>query len=389
MDIPPAIARVRNPNHAAALQLFAGEAMRSGRFPQLCYYRRPDPGGRLIVFLTGGGHLARVAYGGHDGADPRDFLDHWLAQHGFGLLALSYPCDHPAFEFVYPEFSVADRATSSVAILDDVLRYDDLSRDVIVIGWSLAGKLAALFARHAFRRGIDVVSFISLAATAPLPGLMTVRDSGEPLTPQALWDIEDAGKAGRDRIRQWHAELERQSAATGRDILPREVYDRDYRANSPLLLRGEALQVADGPLRRSLESTVEDVGAFAYRDYPLVAAIIPNWISDARHALTDQATWGFVNAQSLYERLRPGLGAMSAEQWRGARALADSLSHRLTRRINSGHFFFLGEPHAAQSAKHVAELSCAAREIHVEIERLKIFPTTANEPLTPKTGALR
>jgi hypothetical protein len=46
------------------------------------------------VFLPGGGHLARVAYG-HPGRRPDDFLDQWLAWRGHSLLALSYPTDHP------------------------------------------------------------------------------------------------------------------------------------------------------------------------------------------------------------------------------------------------------------------------------------------------------
>src|SRR3979411_840362 len=55
------------------------------------YFRRGlAPNAPLVVFLPGAAHVGRVAYG-HNGARPEDFLDFWLAQVGYGLLALSYP----------------------------------------------------------------------------------------------------------------------------------------------------------------------------------------------------------------------------------------------------------------------------------------------------------
>ena len=61
-------------------QLQGGEALRTAHgVTQLAYFRAGRSDRPLAVFLPGGGHLARVAYG-HEGADRRSFIDAWLAE---------------------------------------------------------------------------------------------------------------------------------------------------------------------------------------------------------------------------------------------------------------------------------------------------------------------
>jgi hypothetical protein len=78
-------------------RLDPGEELRTAAgFPALVRFARGAPGSPLVVFVTGGGVLARIAYG-HAGARPADFLAHWLRQAGYACLAVSYPLGHPVF----------------------------------------------------------------------------------------------------------------------------------------------------------------------------------------------------------------------------------------------------------------------------------------------------
>ena len=62
----------------------------------------------LIVFIPGAAHLARIAYGGHSGYRPEDFLAYWLNKEGFDVLAVSYPLEtQPAIvPPEYPDFRI-------------------------------------------------------------------------------------------------------------------------------------------------------------------------------------------------------------------------------------------------------------------------------------------
>ena len=54
--------------------IYPGEELRvAAGFPVLSQFRKGDPGQPLVVFVTGGGVLARIAYG-HEGARPAGFL---------------------------------------------------------------------------------------------------------------------------------------------------------------------------------------------------------------------------------------------------------------------------------------------------------------------------
>jgi esterase/lipase len=113
--------------------------------PHIVYRRSAGRDRPLAVFLPGGGHLARVAYG-HPGSEPRDFIDHWLHDADFGMLALSYPSDHDAFSTRLPEITIPQWAASVAALLQaHVQEYP--CREIVVLGWSMAGRSAAALAR--------------------------------------------------------------------------------------------------------------------------------------------------------------------------------------------------------------------------------------------------
>ncbi|MBL0915031.1 MAG: hypothetical protein IBJ13_05815, partial [Sphingopyxis sp.] len=122
--------------------LFPGERRVLGHhFPVLAWSSPGDDDKPLLILVPGGGHLARVYYG-HPGSDPRDFLAHWLARRGYGLLALSYPSDHPANPAPCADMDVVDWAQDLAAA---TASHVAAGREVILVGWSMAGRLARAF----------------------------------------------------------------------------------------------------------------------------------------------------------------------------------------------------------------------------------------------------
>ena len=312
-----------------------------------------------MVFVTGAGHLARVAYGA-PGAEPRDFLDFWLNDAGYSLLAVSHPAEHPVFERVLPDFTVTDWAELVVAATLDALSQTQRTAPVIAVGWSMGGRLAASLNRAAQKAGLHIDSFIALSGTPPLPGLLsTPRDDADGLTAQGLWDPFSPRLGWA-----WQDALAEQGAINGRPVVDVATYLEDYCGATPLRLRGGTRTES---ARFSLEEICADVNAFAYAQYPIVGAIRPLRQSDALHALTDRETWGFLNTQKitfgwLGEYLRGQVRVAPAQQ-RELIALMDSVPERLTRSVDGGHLFFLGEAGARATARHIVELHAQAEAL--------------------------
>jgi pimeloyl-ACP methyl ester carboxylesterase len=345
--------------------LLEGETLSEGAgFPCLTYYRAGSGDKPLVVFVPGGGHLARVSYG-HGGANRHHFLDYWLEKHEYGLLAVSYPSDYPVFERLYSEMSVSDWGNSLASAVANVITENGLSPRIVMLGWSMAGKVAGRFARAAHSLGLEVACFISLAATSALPGLMP--RSGGPLTPQGLWDSEGMGRSVA-----WADEIEAIGKAEDQPIISRDGYGCFYRCNNPIQLRGEVERLQGGVRVNSLESAVDDVGSFDYAHFPICASITPTSPSDARHVLTDSISWSFYTVSAIWFGMLSGVDvhAMSQAAWSELRALMDSIPQRLTRHVPGGHFFFIGKTGASETARHVDDLIREAARLE---EALQLF----------------
>lgn len=347
--------------------LFFGEHVFEGAgYPCLAYYRAGSADKPLIVFLPGAGHLARVAYG-HEGANKEHFLDHWLASRGYGLLAVSYPSDYPVFERTYPEMSVSDWGRSLSSVLAAMIEKNGLSNKIVVLAWSMSGKVVGALAREACERGLDLVCFISLAAVSPLPGTSPRRLDGEPLTPEGLWDIEESLNP-----ELWAKELEEIGRTEHQSVISLEEYRQFYRCHNPIQLRGEADRYQNGTRITSLELALQDVGPFAYGHFPKCAAIVPTSPSDAGHALTDGISWAFYTVQAIVrgKLAKCDFTALSQAAWHELRNLALSLPQRLTRYVGGGHFFFIGKTGASETAGYVEELILEATRIDAMLEGL-------------------
>jgi pimeloyl-ACP methyl ester carboxylesterase len=341
-----------------------GETLREGAgFPCLTYYRAGSRNKPLVVFVPGGRHLARVSYG--HGANRHHCLDYWLEKHGYGLLAISYPSDYPVFERVYPEMSVSDWGNSLASAVADIITENGLSPRIVILGWSMAGKVVGRFARAARASGLEVACFISLSATPPLPGLRGMSPpGGKPLTSQGLLDSEG-------KVRPF--EIEDIGHAEGQSVISSEEYGRFYYCNNPILLHGEVERFQDGVQVSSLESIVDDVGPFDYAHFPICAAIAPTSPSDARHVFTDSISWAFYTVSAIWVGLLSGVDvhAMSQVAWSELKALMDSIPQRLTRHVPGGHFFFIGKTGASETARHVDELFREAARLEEALQLIK------------------
>lgn len=344
---------------------------REPAFQPSLYWRPPAGDKPVLIFLPGGGHLARIAYG-HPGANATDFIDHWLQAAGWGHLALSYPCDHPAFAKTYPDMTISDWGASSAAIALRLLADCPPPVKVVVAGWSMAGRAARAITRNLAVGGIHSIGFISLAASAPVPGLIPVNRLGEAVTREGLWNIaaEESGLPRRHAA--WLAELGDQDADNGHIIISRADYERFYRVNTPLRLRGEPQFLRATGTSVGMAEALEELGTFDFAAHPLTAVIAPTRISDARHALTDHVTWGFLNAQHLFERHVRGrdLSGMSPDRWRRLREMMLELPQRLARTVEGGHFFFVGARGARGTVRQAIELTDDLLSVKAELSRL-------------------
>jgi hypothetical protein len=330
----------------------AGEThVRVGRLELLRYLRRgADPAAPLVVFLPGAGHLGRVAYG-HRGGNPRDFLDHWLAEARLGLLALSYPGVSAT-----ADLSLVEWAEAVVLVASDAL--EGGPRAIVLLAWSMAARGAGLLAATMHRRGVAVAGFVPMAASPPVAGLSSVDTCTEIVDADGLWNVHDSPVGGGvARGAAWSCELAAQAERHGRAIIAPADYRDHYRIGTPIgLMPGREPDAAC------------DLAAF-----PLAAPLSPRDPSDYRHALGDAAIWGLVNTLVMRRRwIEPALarGPLTAPAWEALLALTAALPQRLNRHVPGGHLFFIGERGARASVQAITALLAETRAVTAELDVL-------------------
>ncbi|MQW32109.1 hypothetical protein [Sinorhizobium meliloti] len=304
----------------------------------------------LIVFIPGSSHLARVAYG-HPGSIKSDFLDHWLAQANYSFCAISYPLDHPIFSHVYPSMTVNDWACGTVDIVRRIAGGLEHSGEVVILLWSMAGRTIHRLVHHARRQSIRIKCFISLAATAPLTGMAPLELTFLRTTTSGLRDTSSPLPDGSSYDHGlWGRGIHYAEESLGRKVVGDNDYQKYYRGDHPIQLRGEKERFFDGNVYQSAIEAIDDAGLFDFENYKLTAALIPNSLEDARHALTDKSIWSFYNTQYLYNRLQAlEILASRIETCPSeVNDLFESGIDSLSRRIEGNHFFFIG-PQGARS----------------------------------------
>ncbi|WP_133254744.1 hypothetical protein [Mesorhizobium delmotii] len=334
----------------------------------LAYHRAGQQGRPLIVFLPGGCHLARIAYGQGRG-DRRDFLDHWFEELGCGLLGLSYPTDHPSVSSTRSDLTIAEWAAYVAEVVADKARNDKAS-DVLIQMWSMAGRSVFALNRACLAQGIEV-HFISLAATPPLPGLIPLSDGGEPLGKTGFWTFQ-----GNKFMRGFDEAIADQSTRAGRQTIGIDAYHEHFLCNTPIMLRGTAQRFCAGRMHWSEDEAAADTLNGDLDAAPLTATIVPTASSDMAHVLGDSSSWGHLNTQWLVRRAAAEK-PLSTDVWSGLREIAARGWQRLTIHSEGGHFFFLGESGAREVAHASLHLLHEMKSTLREVDTLLAAPSPA------------
>jgi organic hydroperoxide reductase OsmC/OhrA len=160
-----------------------------------------------------------------------------------------------------------------------------VSNRIIVIGWSMGGKIVQPVSEAAGDVGLDLDFYLSFAATPPVTGAISM-------------DVEIAmaasGYADRsDLYAGWLEQLADNNADNGgRTIIDERTYLADYVGDMSINLQGYGLRYRGGAFIRDHWADVEDFKSYDFARLPTIAMIMPNEVADGRHALTDQANWG-------------------------------------------------------------------------------------------------
>lgn len=339
--------------------LYPGETLDTiAGYPTIYHY---EPSGQqetkaLIVCVPGSMHLGRIFYGGHVGSVSSDFLSHWLSTHGFGVLCLSYPVESnpPVMPHTGAAFRIGDWARQAAMTAKEVMSKHNLTTaPVILISWSMGGRMVVPFTTAARELGLDVQQFISFAAT---PGFSMTRPStGLISTKSGYLDIPSSSDVFYHQLAEMHR------LNQGRMVIPHDVYEREYVGATPVGLTALEMKYAgsgsgdDTDFVEHETSSEEETRVLDVAEYPFITAVYPTSILDARHALADRASWGFLLTRKIESAIAKN-GLDAASSWDELLDLVHSAPSRLCLPVEGNHFFFVGERTARNAAETVAEL---------------------------------
>lgn len=322
----------------------------------------------LLVFVPGAETLARISYGGHLNHQPCDFLAYWLNKAGFHVLAVSYPLEsNPIImPLGHAELSVTEWGELTAETARLVIEQESLEKEVVLLGWSMGGKIVKAFLRTAAKRAISVPLFISLAAT---PGGMTglranpsahrseagyaVRAGAEA---KVLVQVRDVGKLNGNR-------------ATIED----QVYLEEYFGYTPIRLANWGLTyTTSGPFMHDEWESLRDCGPenIDYAHYPYIGVLHGTSAADIRHVIADKATWGMVLTYKLLADMSKLPQIELHPRWDEIVRAVHSAPDRMHSTIEGNHFFFLGERGASAAAEAIRGLMQESRKFEVEFSAL-------------------
>lgn len=334
--------------------LFEGEHLETFQGAPCLYRFCPATSSNpLIVLIPGGAHNARIFYGGHDMHDPDDFLATWLNKLAYGVLSISYPLESQPeiMPAVAPHFRISDWGQQAAEVTRHVIDQNKLSRDVVLVSWSMGGRMLVPYCKRARRLGLNVKSFISLSVTPGIPGV-------RPASPGLV-----STKAGYASLMSIFSHFLKQIHEQARSNKEKSVFSDDvYRSchfgHTPVSLLGHGMRFdhADMFIVDKYLSD-DDAAAHEFHHLPWISSLTPTSQMDARHALTDKSTWNYMLTQrlcALYER-SPANCSTRGSSWQELMQFSESAQESLSATIEGNHFFFLGKRGAAATAKAIIE----------------------------------
>ncbi|OQV07234.1 hypothetical protein CLAIMM_11697 [Cladophialophora immunda] len=327
--------------------------------------RREQP---LMVFVPGACHLARIAYGGHIGSRPSDFLTFWLSRAGFNVVAISYPleCLSSILPPTHADIGMPEWGDLTAQTVRMVIEKEGLQPEAIPLGWSMGGKILKSFIQAAEQRGISVPLFISLAAT---PGGIT----GVRSYPTA--NRTEAGYASSPGIEhKFLSQISEQERLNdSRPIIQRDIYLQEYYGHTPIRLANWGLTYTpSGTFIQDEWEALRDAGPEQsdYARYPYIGVIHGTAPSDLRHVLADRATWAMVLTYKLISEVERRIQKPNTQQWHELRRFIDSAPDRMRSVVEGNHFFFLGEKGARQTAEVISDLVHSIERLDSDLSRI-------------------
>jgi len=226
------------------------------------------------------------------------------------------------------------------------------------------GKIAESFNEAATNLGIKVDFYISLSATAPIPGQVP-----------GLTKIIEKGPDGLSKpglLLKWFlGSIAEQNKLSGHTIIPENIYLNDFFGDLPVNLLGAPVRYRSGVWVNDLQESVNDTGLFKFADFPLVGLVIADSTLEDRHALTDNGVWGFFITMKIYRSYlknnKVKLSGLAPEKWQKLIQLTRGAPNYLTTTIHGNHYFFIGEQGASKLSENIEILDQRVKKLKDEI----------------------
>jgi hypothetical protein len=341
----------------------------------------------LVVFVPGMAHNARISYG-HPGSHTKDFLAHWFHHYGYNFLAISYPLDAevPIMPATSPHFTIPEWGTQAAIVISRVVKANSLDGKIIILGWSMAGKILYPVTDELNNLGLDVDLFVSLAATPALHGIL-------PPVAEHHLDQTASGYSKRPSVKKtFRRHLDEQEQINGlagsRFIIDPAIYEREYLGATPVGLTacGYEFDLHTGTFvkERNPWQLLADGQVHKFGDLPPMAAILPTSGLDFRHGITDKATWSYLVIQRTMSwlgrdpRVRRYLQstedssqarlAIDRSHFQELQKVVSDIPELLTTEIMGNHFFFVGEFGAKKTVEIVIEFQRGLDTVQESLE---------------------
>lgn len=364
-----------------------------------------DPSKPLVAFVPGMAHNGRISYGGHEGYRSEEFLAHWFHEHGYGFLGISYPLDAelPLMSATSPAFTIPDWGVQTAGTIKAVIEENHLPQSVVILAWSMAGKVLQPVTVEARRLGIDVKLFVSLAATPSLPGLLPAV-SKEQLNPTGSGYLS-LPLLKQLFLRQIDEQEKINHFTEGRRFIEPAIYEKEYFGATPIGITRFGL-LFDNETKEFVEEKdkwqlLEDGQAHNYGSLPTMAAIYPTSGLDFRHSITDKATWSYLmiqRAMAMFseddrvKQLSQVKDDLSADKLAARRSSFQHLQRivlgipeLMTADIIGNHFFFCGESGAKRTVEIVIGFLSSSIVIQRNLEDL--LNACSRESTAPDSNA--
>jgi len=354
---------------ANASTLWPGEEKQTATgYPAIVKFVKGDANKPLVVFIPGAHHSARIAYG-HEASRKQDFLEFWFHEQGYNFLAISYPIETKSglMDKAYPDFTIQAWGIQAAEITQKTIKDNALNGRIILLGWSMAGKVAQPFSAKAKEVGLDIDFYVSLAATPPIIGLVAMNTK-IPMAP--------SGMADRSKdIPKWYAQVKSNESLNGnREIIPWPIFENEYTGNISVQLQGYGLRYKKGEKEFVTDhwEDIQDAKPYDYANFPLVTIIMPTKAVDGRHAMTDTSAWAVFITNKITQSYCKGvdLNKLSESKFRSLMDLTRNAPQRLSSEVVGNHFFFVGESGARNTVVQVLNLEQRVHALKEELSAI-------------------